>query len=457
MTLYDRFARSWDERLLADRGAAGRPAAIARGLEERLADSMYRHPQGPVPLRPVLLPTALAEEMRTVGLRLLEILRRVAAARTSSVFELADLLGYRRPGVCMLTEDAAWNASAFQMARPDIVVSAGVVRVVECNIMSAVAGPEQVTRIDRYFREVYGPGDPVADTSALLVPEVMRPRREVVREVARDRGVERPRVAVLGWDRGTGFGSAQYFGDVVEDFERNGMAAEFAVPNDLESDGTSLRHQGRRIDVALRMFVSADAPRADLDMSALHHAMLADSAITLSPEVADVYSSKKLLAWASEAAEEMPSADRDFLDRHLPWTRLLVDGKVNRQGRTHGLLDLLIDERERFVIKPSDQHGGEGMTAGADTDANAWAAAVERAVQDGSYIVQEFMRPDPLPVPVLRAADQSVEVARVASVFGPMLMGGQLGGILARHTDRADTTMVNAIGGGVMNTCWMTP
>ncbi|GAA2768544.1 hypothetical protein GCM10010103_75860 [Streptomyces paradoxus] len=457
MIVYDRFARSWDERLLADRGPTGRAAAIAHGLDERLGDSMYRHPQGPVPLRPVLLPSALAEEMRTVGLRLLDIIRQVAATRANGVFELADLVGYRRPGVCMLTEDPEWNASAFEMARPDIVVSGGVVRVVECNIMSAVAGPEQVTRIDRYFREIYGPVDPCADTSRLVVPDVMGPRREVVRAVARGRGVDRPRVAVLGWDRGTGFGSAEYFGDVVDDFAQHGVDAEFAVPNDLEADRTSLRHHGRRIDVALRMFVSADAPRADLDMSAPRDAMLAGTAITLSPEVADVYSSKKLLVWVSEAAEEMPSADRDFLDRHLPWTRLLVDDKVTWRGGSYGLVDLLLGERERFVIKPSDQHGGEGMSAGADTEPDAWAEAVERGLRDGSYIVQEFMRPDPLPVPALRAADQSLEVARVASVFGPMLMGGQLGGILARHTDRADTTMVNAIGGGVMNTCWMTP
>ncbi|MEU1056702.1 hypothetical protein ABZ397_29645 [Streptomyces sp. NPDC005876] len=429
---------------------------LAQGLDERLCAAAYRHASGPIPLRPALLPRQVAVEMRDVSVRLMRLVRQVSSTLARDIFELADLVGYRRPDVCMLTDDAAWNTSTFQMARPDVVLSGGVVRVVECNVGSALAGPEQVTRIDRYFREVYGAANPYADISRLWIPEVMPLRREVVLEVARQRGVRQPSVAVLGWDRGTEFGSAHYFDDVVRDFQRSGVACEFAVPNDLVADPDALTHEGRRIDVALRMFLSADAHKADLDMSPLRDAMQADTAITLSPDAADVYSSKKLLAYVSEAADDLPSGDREFVRRHLPWTRLLTDSKVFFEGEHQGLVDLLIRERERFFIKPSDQHGGQGITAGVDTDPDTWEEAVERALRDGTHIAQEFFRPDPLAVPCYRKAGEPVDVVQAAPVFGPMLMGGELGGVLVRHTDNQHTAVVNAIGGGVMNTCWIT-
>ncbi|MFH8342922.1 hypothetical protein [Streptomyces sp. AM6-12] len=455
MKLYSQFAQSWDEKIMSRRTSEQQRADIAQGLDERLCTSAYRHPKGPIPLRPALLPRHVAVEMRDVSVRLLGLVRKISSIVARDIFELADLVGYRRPGVCMLTDDAAWNASAFQMARPDIVLSGGVVRVVECNIGSALAGPQQVTRIDRYFREVYGATNPYADTTRLWIPEVMRLRREVVLGVARSRGVRRPSVAVLGWDRGTDYGSARFYDDVIRDFQRSGVPCEFAIPDDLVSDQSALSHEGRRIDVVLRMFLTGDAHKANLDMSPLRDAMHADTAITLSPDAADVYSSKKLLAYVSEAADDLPSNDREFIRRHLPWTRLLTDSKVSFEGKPQGLLDLLIRERERFLIKPSDQHGGAGITAGVDTDPHAWEDAVESALRNGSYIAQEFFRPDALTIPLSRKAGESVDVVQAAPVFGPMLMAGELGGVLVRLTDSRDTAVVNAVGGGVMNTCWI--
>lgn len=455
MNLYNSFAQSWDERIMSPSISEQQRTDIAKGLDERLLSSAYRHEAGPIPLRPAVLPRDVALEMRDVSVRLMGLVRKVSSTLAADIFELADVVGYRRPGVCMLTDRPDWNESAFQMARPDIVISGGVVRVVECNIGSALAGPEQVTRIDQYFREVYAAGNLFADTRGLWIPEVMRLRREVVLEAGRRRGVSRPSVAVLGWDRGTAFGSAAYFEDVVRDFRNSGTPCTFAIPDDLVADPGTLSHEGRRIDVALRMFLTADAHKADLDMRPLQESMHADTALTLSPDAADVYSSKKLLAYVSASADDLPSADREFVRRHLPWTRLLTDSKVSFEGASHGLVDLLIGNRERFLIKPSDQHGGEGVTVGTSTAPDVWAETVGCALQNGSYIAQEFFRPDPLTIPLYRSAGQSVNVVQAAPVFGPMVMGGELGGILVRHTDNPDTAVVNAVGGGVMNTCWI--
>ena len=74
---------------------------------------------------------------------------------------------------------------------------------------------------------------------------------------------------------------------------------------------------------------------------------------------------------------------------HIPWTRLLEERSTVFEGRTVDLVPFVVENRERFVLKPNDACGGTGVVLGSETDAGAWERAVVGGLNDPVSVVQE--------------------------------------------------------------------
>src|SRR6266568_4662142 len=83
--------------------------------------------------------------------------------------------------------------------------------------------------------------------------------------------------------------------------------------------------------------------------------------------------------------------ERELIERHIPWTRVVADVKTDHYGQPVELLAFIRRERENLVLKPSDEYGGSGVTLGWETGEAAWDEAVERALTatNGVWIAQE--------------------------------------------------------------------
>ncbi|MFI9250541.1 hypothetical protein [Streptomyces sp. NPDC053069] len=455
-------ARTVDEALLgsapARRDSCERAARLDRhmGATDEGAEGMYRHPAAPVPLRPVLLTQRAAAGMVAATRRLVRLIAAVGDRRAPDFPTLVERLGYRVPPCSVLTDRPSWNRWAFAMARPDIVVSGGRPWFVECNLDSAVAGIEHLSAIDGfYWREPTFA--PVARALRMSSMDNFGPRRDVVAAAARARGATRPTVALLGHRRGPGFGGEEYFEDVVNDFARHGTPCVFAVPDELEHGPAGLEFQGIPLDVALRMFTIVNAHEDPLDVTAMREAVHRDTTLVLAPEAGGVYTNKKLLAWLSEDAAHLSSGDRAFVRRTVPWTREVADTRVEWQDGHTGLLDLLLKERARFVLKPADLFGARGVVAGRETSDSEWHDAVADALADGHYIAQEFHRPDTFMQPVRQPGSEEPDIVPTTGVFSPLVMGGKGSGILVRQSADPGATIINTPRGGVMNTAFVCP
>ncbi|GAB2685767.1 hypothetical protein [Nocardia thraciensis] len=453
MSIVYELQAEWDLALVGTSRGQEESRRQAAELDTALASGEYRSAAGPIPLRPVLLPAATVRTLTMLSRHLLRLIESICTERAKTPAELAELLGYRRPPASMLTDDPKWNATALDMARPDIIISGGVARFVEFNITSGIAGPEHMTRQDRFFmnklRALH------SDIAAkFTVPDNFTARREVIWKAAQAYSIQHPRVCLLGWSD-EGLGSRDYFSETIEDFNNHGISCDFAIPDQLDSSPTALTHDGKPIDIAYRTFAYTheSAKRVNWDISPLRHAMQAGTAITLTPELADLYSSKKILAWLSESAGSLPAADREFVQTHVPWSRVIADTKVWWRGRSRDLLSLLIDEQDQFLLKPHAQLGGHGVLVGRATPPGEWRTAVTSAAIRGTHVVQEFWPPDPIEVPIHRPASGSTELVRAAAVVSPVLFGGKLSGVLVRHTDAPESPIVNSAS-GVSNTCW---
>jgi hypothetical protein len=84
-----------------------------------------------------------------------------------------------------------------------------------------------------------------------------------------------------------------------------------------------------------------------------------------------------------------------------------------------------------------------------------WERLVDGAVHRGDRVVQEFVEPDPVTVPMYLPAADEVIRAEVTCVFGPLVTDRRVGGIVARHMAGTTSGVVNAIGGGTTNSAFV--
>ena len=111
---------------------------------------------------------------------------------------------------------------------------------------------------------------------------------------------------------------------------------------------------------------------------------------------AALLSDKRLIALLSENADSprFSPEEREAIQRYIPWTRTTGERSVTFEGRDVPLFELLVAERERFVLKAASGAGGEKVHVGRSTPPERWRKIV-RATASGDWIAQEFLTSRP--------------------------------------------------------------
>ncbi len=137
--------------------------------------------------------------------------------------------------------------------------------------------------------------------------------------------------------------------------------------------------------------------------------------------------------------------ERELIRRHIPWTAVVEDGLVLRDGQAIDLLPHLRAHRDRFVIKPNDEYGGTGVTLGWETSEADWDTALARAVaeRDRAWVAQEriAVRRERFPV----CDGGAVAMRDMLVDFAPYVFRGRLAGFLTRLSA---TGLANVTSGG---------
>jgi hypothetical protein len=137
--------------------------------------------------------------------------------------------------------------------------------------------------------------------------------------------------------------------------------------------------------------------------------------------------------------------ERELIRLHIPWTAVVEEGTVSRDGRAIDLLPHLRANRDRFVIKPNDEYGGTGVTLGWETSESEWDAALARAVaeRDRAWVAQEriAVRREMFPV----CDGGAVAMRDMLVDFAPYVFRGKLAGFLTRLSA---TGLANVTSGG---------
>ncbi|MEU8029338.1 hypothetical protein AB0C13_12010 [Streptomyces sp. NPDC049099] len=413
---------------------ADRLSAALRGLPYVSDDNLALHP--------VVVPRAAHDGYYAVVQRFVRLLERTCWEDEAGPFDLLERLGVPRERHRLLTPDPRERAWAACMSRTDAVLSEGRLRILECNIGGAIGGPPHVRMMTDCHRAAFrGPDDsPLYDG-----PDPFAVRHELFARALAEAGDEAGGVGLLGTMRDPDYPGTRFFDLEAEHLRSVGVPAEFLEPEQLvTSDG------GVRRPVVLSHFMQLDWDRLGVDLAPVAEAVRR-GALLLAPESAFLLQNKTVLAWMSQGRPWMTDDERAFVDRHLPWTRVVADEEVRYRGGTWQLPLLLRSRRDDFVLKPVSDYGGHGVVIGCEATDGEWRKRVDEALQGGGHVVQEFVRQDSVVVSHYRRSASRRREVSVRPVYGFNVFDGKPAGCLVRHAPDDAGGVVNAGLGASIN------
>ena len=165
-------------------------------------------------------------------------------------------------------------------------------------------------------------------------------------------------------------------------------------------------------------------------------AYLAGAACVVNTFRAKLLHKKMSLALLSDerCAHLYTAGQREAIERHVPWTRKVVEGATTRHGRpVRDLLTYCARRRTELVLKPNDEYGGKGVVLGWTVEQPEWEQALEVAATQ-SYVVQEAVE---VPREAFPVALDGVHVLDLAIDLDPYLFDGRPSGCLTRLSSSA--------------------
>jgi hypothetical protein len=262
-----------------------------------------------------------------------------------------------------------------------------------------------------------------------------------------------PHVAIVDWREVPTFSEFEILRD---GFTALGIPTVVCDPRDLifERAGAGPRFSeaglyvhGQRIDLVYRrvlindMLARKSECRVLLDAYEAHAVCMANSLRCKIPH------KKAFFAVLTDErhARLFSPRQREIIRRHIPWTAIVEDGPVLRNGKTIDLLAHLRAHRGQYVIKPNDEYGGTGVTLGWETSESAWDTALTRAVAERArgWVAQERIAVRREVFPVCEAG--GVAMRDMLVDFAPYIFRGRLAGFLTRLSA---TGLANVTSGG---------
>jgi uncharacterized circularly permuted ATP-grasp superfamily protein len=252
-----------------------------------------------------------------------------------------------------------------------------------------------------------------------------------------------PRMAIVDWREVPTWSEFELLRDA---FVAAGVPTILADPRDLTFDGSRLVAGGQAIDLVYRRVLVSDIIARPDECRALVQAYERHAICMANALRCKLPHKKTFFAVLTDDrfARLLEPAERGLVRAHVPWTRRLRDGASTRDGRRIDLLEHARANRERLVLKPSDEYGGAGVLLGWETTAGDWDAALSRAAAgSGTWILQEriAVRREPFPL----CSTEGMREQDVLVDLAPFLFRGRLAGYLTRLSA---TGLANVTSGG---------
>lgn len=233
-----------------------------------------------------------------------------------------------------------------------------------------------------------------------------------------------------------------------EFFDSEGYPSVICTPQELDYSTGRLRFGKFDIDIVYkRLLIGEYLPIMD-DYPALLNAYRDGAVCLVNSFVSKLIHKKALFAVLTDQRRSrlFTPREQEAIAAHVPWTRIVRAEKTEYQGKETDLIEFVTSNRDRLVLKPNDDYGGHGITIGWNADADGWIDALNAALEDGDYLVQERVPTAREPFPALRE-DGTIDFSEQLVDLDPLLFNGRVGSAFTRLSS---TELANVTSGGGM-------
>jgi hypothetical protein len=233
-----------------------------------------------------------------------------------------------------------------------------------------------------------------------------------------------------------------------EFFEQEGYRCVICSPDELEFRNNRLRCGDFEIDIVYKRLLVNEYLPIMAEQPALLDAYRAGAICMVNSFRSKIIHKKALFAVLTSArrASLFSNSEQAAIRTHVPWTRMVRSEKTDYLGVEIDLLEFVKTNRNRLVLKPNDDYGGRGITIGWNADEGNWSAALQDALTQGDYVVQERVPTAREPFPALQD-DNTIEFAEQLVDLDPLLFNGKVGSAFTRLSF---TELANVSSGGGM-------
>lgn len=189
----------------------------------------------------------------------------------------------------------------------------------------------------------------------------------------------KPRVAIVDWIT---VSTHREFELIAEGLRQRGFDTIVADPRELNFSLGKLRdYDGKPIDMVYRRVLVEDMLRDPAGSLALVEACQAGAVCLVNNFSSKPLTVKSLLALfhSPEGQELLSGSERELVARLVPLTLRLTDDNIEMVRR----------EKDRFVLKPADGWGAQGLYLGWRCTRDEWEEHLRRSRALGGYVAQE--------------------------------------------------------------------
>jgi len=233
-----------------------------------------------------------------------------------------------------------------------------------------------------------------------------------------------------------------------EFFEREGYPTVICSPDQLRFENNRLSAGEFEIDIVYKRLLVNEYLPIIKEAPALLDAYRAGAVCMVNSFRSKLIHKKALFAVLTDQRRaHLFTADEQAAIRdHVPWTRLVRAENTDHFGDEVDLLEFIKLNKEKLVLKPNDDYGGHGITIGWNAEDDVWQEAMESALADGDYLVQERVPTARETFPALQE-DGTIQFAEQLVDLDPLLFNGK---VRSAFTRLSFSELANVSSGGGM-------
>jgi hypothetical protein len=234
-----------------------------------------------------------------------------------------------------------------------------------------------------------------------------------------------------------------------EYFESRGFPSIIASPDELEFHDGRLSCDGRTIDIVYKRLLVNEYLPVMSEHPALLNAYRAGAICMANSFRSKLVHKKAIFAVLTNEkyANLFTTDELDAIRAHIPWTRKFRQEQTINRGEEIDLVEWTRANSSKLVLKPNDDYGGHGIYIGWNSTVAEWDDAIDTALADGDYLVQERVKTAKEVFPMVTDDAGTWEMVEQLVDLDPLLFLGKVGSAFTRLSSNE---LANVTAGGGM-------